>query len=1119
MLENLFQSLRSQTSPSPKSVDDVATLGTSIAARLLNVPLVILVQATGGADTAIWLGQGANRIQRIPPMLLQTLGESQGFTPFVVRDSRNVGRWQVHPLSGAVANISLAEDYADEVCFAAAAPLRTRKENPSTGSKGGIQSIGALLVLDIKPRPEWNDEQTALLCDLADLLSQVAVPIAPIVSEVAKGASPLLPQSVPDDALARASDELRAEVAERQRTEEALRDSERLFRSVVQSASDAIVLCDGNARIVAWNKGATRMFGFSEEAVMGRPLWDLLSRSAGGRRVELERLCRDEVRRLNAARDGESARYAEQTGVLAPFESLGRRATGGEFPVELLLNPWQGEQNLYINAVIRDVSARQQAESLRSLSHAVSRILAEAPTLDEAGHSILRVIGESRSWSMGGLWLIHRATAWTPNTPNTPAGPVLRMTQVWTQSGTDFREIDTIRRQSAYACGVGLPGRVWAAGEPFWIEDLSRDPHTPRASALTRAGFRTAMGFPIRFGHEILGVIDLYSHEVLSSDSNLMEMVSAFGNQIGHFIARKKVEQEIRARARQQATVARLGQRALSRAGLENLLNEAVALVSNTLAIEGCSILELMPDGMVFRARAGVGSKPGVLGEIGIAADDSTQAGWTLLAGTPVVVGDYRTENRFATSPVLEANGAVSGVSVVIPCNDKPFGVLMAHATHERVFAEDDVHFLEAVANVVAAASEREQSELALKRAHSAEATARLEAEKAQQDAETARIEAVRANKAKSQFLSRMSHELRTPLNAILGFCQLLEMEELSADQEEFVHQIGQGGSHLLKLINEVLQIARIEAGHLSLNFESFSIGPTVREAMELIKPLAAQRGITMHLVDSTEWNRDVRADRGRVHEILLNFLSNAVKYNNKDGQIRVSCAPGNEGYLRLSVADTGPGIAPEKVARLFQPFERLDADSTTIEGSGLGLVLVRNIAEAMSGQVSVHSEVGKGSVFWAELPLSSPANEAHLKESGSGSAQLSALATLVGTVLSIEDDATSSQLIERVLAHHPQIELLSAGGAEEGLNLARRTGPDVILLDLALPDKDGFEVLAALRKDAGLRLVPVIIVSADATEPAREKALSLGAYAYVTKPLDVSLLLQVLSEALPPAR
>jgi PAS domain S-box-containing protein len=1120
MLENLFQSFRSSTPASPKAMDDVATLGTGIAARLLNVPLVVLIQVKGETGTAIWLGQGAGRIRRIPPMLLQTLGDPQGFSPFVVRDARSAGRWKSHPLAGAVANIGLTDDFAGDIRFAAAAPLRAESIDSPGTAKSGIQSVGALLVLDIHPRPDWTDEQTAALCDLADLLSQMPAPLSRVDTPPSDLPALLAqPSAAPDGALARAADELRAEIAERQRTEEALRDSERLFRAVVQSASDAIVLCDGNARVVAWNKGATRMFGFSEEAVLGRPLWDLLSRSAGGRRVELERLCREEVRRLNIERDDDAPRYADRSDLLAPFEALGRRATGGEFPVELLLNLWQGEQKLYINAIIRDVSARQQAEGLRSLSHAVSRILAEAPTLDEAGHSILRAIGEGRAWSMGGLWLIKRGASGTPGTPSAAVGPVLRMTQTWAQSGTDFREIETIRRQSAYACGVGLPGRVWAAGEPFWVEDLTRDPHTPRASALTRAGFRTAMGFPIRFGHEILGVIDLYSHEVWSSDGNLLEMASAFGNQIGQFIARKQVEQEIRARARQQATVARLGQRALSRSGLEILLTEAVALVSNTLAVEGCTILELMPDEKNFRTRSGVGSKLGVLGEIGIAADETSQAGWTLIAREPVIVEDYQTETRFANSPALEAFGAVSGVSVVITGSENPFGVLLAYAAHERLFAPDDVHFLEAVANVIAAASEREQSESALMRAHAAEESARLDAEKAQQDAEAARVEAERANKAKSEFLSRMSHELRTPLNAILGFCQLLEMEELTDDQSEFVRQIGQGGSHLLKLINEVLQIARIESGRLSLTCESFPIGPAARESVELIKPLAAKRNITVQLLDSPDWERDVYADRGRMHEILLNYLSNAVKYNREAGQITVSCAESEEGCLRLGVADTGPGIPPEKLALLFQPFERLDADATTIEGTGLGLALVRNVADAMGGRAGAHSEVGEGSVFWVDFPLSDNSNSSTAHEAQDSPSRVPALAALSGMVLSIDDNASNRQLIERILEHHQQIELLSASDGNEGLQLARRTGPDVILLDLEMPGMNGFAVLELLRKDPGLRMVPVVILTADATEPAREKAMSLGAFAYLTKPLDVRLLLSILAEVLPPVR
>jgi signal transduction histidine kinase/PAS domain-containing protein len=1143
MLPNFLNAFRSSPPVSPKAVADIATLGTSVAARQLKVPIAILVHgnrdAEGAQDVAIQQGQGAERIARIPPLLLQVLDDANGFTPFVLRDTHRGNRWKGHHLASAIANIVFNDDSNELARFAAAAPLRLKPLDKNAGA--GVseiqsrQSAGALLLLDTSPHPDWTDEDTATLCDLADLLGQVLLPEQQISSTPEE--NPTIDENLTPTEQAGTTatiDAPKGETAEQAlpdtdaalaRANEALRDSERLFRAVMQGASDAIVLCDGNARIVVWNKGASRMFGFTEEAVLGRPLWDLLSRSTGGRRAELERLCRDEVRRLsgdrtNGERDNDASLVASRAVPLAPFEALGRRATGGEFPIEMLLNPWQGEQKLYINAIIRDVSARQQAEGLRALSHAVSRILAEAPTLDEAGHSILRSLGESHAWSMGGLWLIQRGT-WSPGSQGAgaPTGPVLRLIQAWNQSSSDLREVDTIRRQNAYACGVGLPGRVWAAGEPFWVEDLTRDPHTPRASALTHAGFRTAMGFPIRFGHEILGVIDLYSTEVFAPDSNFLEMASAFGNQIGQFIARKQVEQEIRVRARQQATVARLGQRALSRAGIELLLNEAVALVSSTLAVDGCAILELLPDGKVLRTRTNIGNKPGVLGEIGVAADATTQSGWTLLAGEPVIVNDYRTENRFA-APLLEASGAISGVSVVIPGSEKPFGVLLAHAAHERIFAPDDVHFLEAVANVVAAAMERYQGEKALEASNQAEERARVQAEAAQRDAELARVEAERANKAKSEFLSRMSHELRTPLNAILGFCQLLEMEELTPDQNEFVRQVGQGGAHLLNLINEVLEIARIEAGRLSLSLEAVSPGLSVRQAMELVAPLAVKRGITMRQIESDHWNQELYADRGRLHEILLNYLSNAVKYNREGGQISISCLPGDEGFLRLSVADTGNGIAPDYLPRLFHAFDRLDADSTSIEGTGLGLALVRNLAEAMGGRVGVHSETGRGSVFWTELPLwhggSEILTEAHEMITERSPVPLAALS---GTVLSIEDNHANRQLIEGVLSRYPQIEVVSAVTGQQGLEVARRTGPDVILLDLDLPDIHGFDVLKQLTKDPGLRLVPVVIVSADATQTVQQQAQTLGAFAYLTKPLEVRALVDVLGEALPPLR
>jgi signal transduction histidine kinase len=233
-----------------------------------------------------------------------------------------------------------------------------------------------------------------------------------------------------------------------------------------------------------------------------------------------------------------------------------------------------------------------------------------------------------------------------------------------------------------------------------------------------------------------------------------------------------------------------------------------------------------------------------------------------------------------------------------------------------------------------------------------------------------AAAEAERANLAKSEFLSRMSHELRTPLNAILGFGQLLEIDDLSPAQLDSVHQILNGGRHLLDLINEVLDISRIEAGRMSLSLAPVPVAQTLLEALELVRPLLDQRGIRLLTPPEALCDLHVRADRQRLKQILLNLLSNAVKYNRQGGAVTISCEQTQRPGLRIAVSDTGLGIAPGKLERLFTPFERLGADESSEEGTGLGLALAKKLAEAMGGTMGVESTVDVGSTFWLELEL-----------------------------------------------------------------------------------------------------------------------------------------------------
>ena len=375
-----------------------------------------------------------------------------------------------------------------------------------------------------------------------------------------------------------------------------------------------------------------------------------------------------------------------------------------------------------------------------------------------------------------------------------------------------------------------------------------------------------------------------------------------------------------------------------------------------------------------------------------------------------------------------------------------------------------------------------------------------------------ARQEADRANLAKSDFLSRMSHDLRTPLNAILGFAQLLGADEPDADRQEHIRQILQGGTHLLGLINEVLNLARIEAGHLALASEPVDAGETVARVLELIAPLAAERGITLACAPTgTRWL--VCADPQRLNQILLNFLSNAVKYNRPGGRVMVDFAPQGNQQLRITVSDTGPGIPPDKLPLVFKAFERLGAERTAVEGTGLGLALTRKLAEAMDGTVGVESEMGRGSVFWIELLLTE--QEPVARRASRAREGLAPDAALTGTVLYIEDNLSNLRLMQRVFEKRPGTLLLHAARADTGLTMAREHRPGAIFLDLNLPDAGGEEVLGQILNDVDLRAIPVAVLSADATGSQIRRLLTAGAVAYLTKPLDLAKVLALIDQLL----
>lgn len=388
--------------------------------------------------------------------------------------------------------------------------------------------------------------------------------------------------------------------------------------------------------------------------------------------------------------------------------------------------------------------------------------------------------------------------------------------------------------------------------------------------------------------------------------------------------------------------------------------------------------------------------------------------------------------------------------------------------------------------------------------------------ERAEVAAEQSRAEAERANHAKSEFLSRMSHELRTPLNAVLGFGQLLSMRDLDDSDRESVDQILKGGQHLLGLINEVLDIARIESGKLALSLEPVAVSEIVREAIDLVRPLANEQeiAITGNFVAADMY---VTADRQRLSQVLLNLLSNAIKYNHAGGSVRIAVHHVGDEKVGIDVADTGAGLSEANVARLFTPFERFADDETQIAGTGLGLALSKGLVEAMGGHLSVDSELGSGSTFRVELATTANPHAFAQEDSKHESEDDPVVeADHQYTVLYIEDNLSNLKLVQRILEERRDIHLIAAMQGGLGLELAREHRPDLVLLDLHLPDLPGDEVLARLQADPAFNGTPVVVLSADATKGRVERLLEDGATAYLSKPIDVRRFMAVIDELVP---
>ena len=375
------------------------------------------------------------------------------------------------------------------------------------------------------------------------------------------------------------------------------------------------------------------------------------------------------------------------------------------------------------------------------------------------------------------------------------------------------------------------------------------------------------------------------------------------------------------------------------------------------------------------------------------------------------------------------------------------------------------------------------------------------------------------ANNAKSEFLSRMSHELRTPLNAIIGFSQLLEHDCKDEQLKGNVKEIYIAGKHLLGLINDVLELSKIEAGYIKVDLGTVDINYIFYSAFGMLSAIANKNNIRLVNCIEDKNNVYVLADQYKLNQVFINLISNAIKYNSENGEVKVDVDLLKDERVRINFTDTGIGLSEEDQLHLFQPFERLGAENTNIEGSGIGLVITRKLIELMGGEIGVDSEIGCGSTFWVILPLAKKEILLDISKSSESESlandSKNSTDNLSKKILYIEDNPANMRLVEDIIKKHTPFEFLSSVNGNDGIKMAIEQKPDLILLDLNLPDISGLDVFEKIRKNTGLKSTPVVAVSANAMQHDVDKALELGFLDYVKKPIDVFALKNMLNKIL----